>query len=253
MPQAFFRFYAELNDFLPVEQRQTTIPYTFQGSPTVKDAIEALGVPHVEVELILVNGESVDFGHHLQDGDRVSVYPVWESLDIGPVVRLRERPLRQVAFVADVHLGKLARLLRLLGFDTVHANHYSDEELVAISAHEHRILLTRDRELLKRSAITHGYWVRSTQPLEQAREVVERFDLRAAVRPFTRCVACNGLLAPVRKEDVLLQIPPRVARWREEFYRCQACGKVYWQGTHFPHLERCVASIVGAHREGEAT
>ncbi len=252
MPKAAFRFYAELNDFLPPERRQTSIPYEFSGSPSVKDAIEALGVPHVEVDLIVVNGQSVDFTYRLQEEDRVAVYPVWEGLDISPVVRLRERPLRRPAFVADVHLGKLARLLRLLGLDTVHSSGFSDEELVTIAAQERRILVTRDRQLLKRRAVLHGYWVRSVNPVAQAQEVVGRFDLHNQVQPFTRCLSCNGLLQAVDKGEVLHQVPPRVARWREEYYRCTSCGKLYWQGTHFPRLEASVAAILGPRRGNDA-
>ncbi|MGQ9734563.1 MAG: Mut7-C RNAse domain-containing protein [Candidatus Bipolaricaulia bacterium] len=244
MAIAHFRFYGELNDFLPLDKRQMTIPYEFQGAPSVKDAIEALGVPHVEVDLILVNGESVGFSHHLSAGERVAVYPVWESLDITSVTRLRGRPLRRTRFVADVHLGKLARLLRLLGFDTLHSNVLEDEELITIASREGRILLTRDRQLLKRTAVTHGYWIRSVQPIEQAREVVRRFDLAGQVRPFTRCLVCNGMLISVAKEEVLPRIPPKVANWREEYYRCTSCDRLYWRGSHYSKLGKTLAQIL---------
>ena len=259
--EASFRFYAELNDFFsPMEQqgperhvpfrretkpRSVKIPYRFHVSPTVKDAIEGLGVPHVEVDLILVNGVSVGFDHRLADGDRVSVYPVFESLDIGPVVRLREAPLRRTAFVVDVHLRRLARFLRLLGFDALHSNDFDDARLVEISATEGRILLTRDRQLLKHGRVTHGYWVRSTDPVEQAREVVGRFDLADSVRPFSRCPACNGCLEPVDKEVVAAEIPPKTARWLDEYFRCDVCGKLYWHGTHFKRLEDLIERILG--------
>ena len=243
--EATFRFYAELNDFLSLERRKVEIPYRFHVAPSVKDAIEALGVPHVEVDLILVNGASVGFDHRLRDRDRVSVYPVFESLDISPVVRLREAPLRRPVFVVDVHLRRLARFLRLLGFDALHSNDFEDPELVEISAGEGRILLTRDRQLLKHGRVTHGYWVRSTDPIEQAREVVRRFDLTDGVRPFSRCPACNGLLEPVDKEAVADEIPPKTARWLDEYVRCDGCGKLYWRGTHFERLERLVDRIVG--------
>jgi uncharacterized protein with PIN domain len=244
MSRAVFRFYGELNDFLPPKHRQCDIEYSFQNAPAVKDAIEALGVPHTEVDLIVVNGQSVGFSYRLRDGDRVAVYPVFESLDISPIVQLRERPLRRIAFIADVHLGKLARLLRLLGFDTLHSNSYEDSELAAIAAAEGRIVLTRDRELLKHNAVTHGYWLRSTHPIEQAREVVRRFNLEELIDPFRRCLVCNGLLAPVAKEEILSQIPPRIAVEHDEFFRCTSCQKLYWRGTHYPKLERYIAAIV---------
>lgn len=245
MSTAIFRFYGELNDFLPPKHRQCDIEYSFQNTPAVKDAIEALGVPHTEVDLIVVNGQSVGFSYRLCDGDRVAVYPVFESLDILPIVQLREKPLRQIAFVADVHLGKLARLLRLLGFDTLHSNGYDDHEVVALAASEGRIVLTRDRDLLKHNAVTHGYWLRSTDPVEQAREVVRRFNLETLIDPFRRCLVCNGLLAPVDKAEILARIPPRIAVEHNEFFCCTSCQKLYWRGTHYPKLERHIAAIVG--------
>ncbi len=245
MSRAVFRFYGELNDFLPPKHRQCDIEYNFQNTPAIKDAIEALGVPHTEVDLIVVNGQSVGFSYRLCDGDRVAVYPVFESLDISPIVQLREKPLRRIAFIADVHLGKLARLLRLLGFDTLHSNSYEDSELAAIAAAEGRIVLTRDRELLKHNAVTHGYWLRSTHPIEQAREVVRRFNLESLIDPFRRCLVCNGLLEPIAKGEILSQIPPRIAVEHDEFFRCTSCQKLYWRGTHYPKLERHIAAILG--------
>lgn len=244
MAQASFRFYAELNDFLPPELRQVSFPYSFKGCPTVKDAIEALGIPHVEVELIVVNGESVGFGHNLRDGDRVAVYPIFETMDISPLVRVRQEPLRQIRFIADAHLGKLARLLRLLGFDTLHSSTFQDEELVRLTR-EGRILLTRDRQLLKHGQVTHGYWVRSTDPLLQAQEVVRRFDLGALAKPFSRCLTCNGLLGPMAREEALPLVPPRVREWCTEFLRCQDCGRIFWPGTHYPKLLTRVHQILG--------
>lgn len=245
MSTAIFRFYGELNDFLPPKHRQSDIEYSFQNTPAIKDAIEALGVPHTEVDLIVVNEQSVSFSYRLRDGDRVAVYPVFEGLDISPIVQLREKPLRRIAFIADVHLGKLARLLRLLGFDTLHSNAYHDSELVAIAASEGRIVLTRDRDLLKHNAVTHGYWLRSTDPVEQAREVVRRFNLETLIDPFRRCLVCNGLLEPVEKKEILARIPPRIAVEHNEFFRCTDCQKLYWRGTHYPKLEKHIAAIMG--------
>lgn len=244
MGRAEFRFYAELNDFLPPHLRGRSFAYEFQGQPTVKDAIEALGVPHVEVELIIVNGESVDFSHRLNDGDRVAVYPMFESLDVTEILRIRRAPLRHVAFACDVHLGKLARLLRLLGFDTVHSPGITDAELVELSQRG-RIILTRDRQLLKHGGVTHGYWVRSTVPLEQAQEVVRRFDLRDQIAPFTRCLACNGVLQRLPKEEALPRVPPKVREWCEEFLICSGCGRIFWPGTHYPRLASWVEILRG--------
>lgn len=233
---AEFRFYEELNDFLPPERRKQTVVYRFDGHPGIKDPIEALGVPHVEVDLIVVNGESVGFGYPLQDGDRVAVYPVFESLDVSPVVKLREKPLRKIAFVVDVNLGRLARLLRLLGFDALFSNSYADDEIVAIAEAQGRVVLTRDRRLLHAKAVTHGYWVRSVWPRRQVDEVVRRFDLAGLIRPFSRCADCNGLIAPVAKAAVEDRLEPKTKKYYEKFYRCADCGKVYWEGSHVERL-----------------
>lgn len=241
---ATFRFYAELNDFLAPEQDGRDLEYAFRGNPSVKDAIEAQGVPHAEVEAIVVNGESVDFSYRLRDGDRVAVYPVFESFDVGPILRLRETPLRRNAFVVDVNLGKLARWLRLLGFDTLYRNDYRDAEIARISAEEGRIVLTRDRRLLHHKAVTHGYWVRSVDPEAQVAEVVRRFQLESSIRPFHRCLACNGLIHGVAKSEVLAQLEPKTRRYYDEFYRCDDCGKVYWKGPHFTRLEDTVARLL---------
>ena len=241
---ATVRFYAELNDFLPPERRFRESQVTFIVWPTVKDAVESLGVPHVEIDLILVNGRSVGFDHRIHPGDRISVYPVFESLDISPLTHLRPKPLRTTAFVTDVHLRKLTRLLRLLGFDTAWRSDAEDASLAQISRDQGRILLTRDRQLLKRNLVTHGAWIRATDPLDQAREVVRRFDLRGQAAAFTRCPQCNGLLNEVSKKDVLERIPPRTATWLDDYTECAQCGKLYWRGTHAERLDRLVRRIL---------
>jgi uncharacterized protein len=241
---AFFRFYEELNDFIPQEKRKTRFAYGFDRNPSVKDAIEAIGVPHTEVDLVIVNRNSVDFGYHLADGDDIAVYPVFESLNISPLVRLREKPLRCPAFICDVHLGKLARFLRLLGFDTLYQNDYSDEQIVDISLLEKRCILTRDRGILKRKAVTHGYCVRSTAPEEQVSEVLGRFDLRAQARPFSLCVECNGTISSAAKPSVLHELAEKTGKCYDEFYKCNSCNRVYWQGSHFTSLKKTVQSLL---------
>ncbi len=243
MPQAKFRFYAELNDFLAPERRMTDVPYPFTVSPAVRDIIEALGVPHTEVDLILVNGKSVDFTYLVQDGDRISVYPVFESLDIAPVTRVRARPLREPRFILDVHLGRLAAYLRMLGFDALYRNNYTDAELARVASEEERILLTRDLGLLKRGAVTRGHAVRATHPREQLTDVVRRFDLAGTAVPFTRCLACNGKLEPAKKETITDQLPGRVRARHTDFRRCTACGRIFWKGTHFERMRKLVEAV----------
>lgn len=239
------RFYAELNDLLPAAARQRDIEVASLAPRSVKDLVESLGVPHTEVDVILVNGESVGFEHSVAPGDRVSVYPVFEALDVTPLVRLRPRPLRETRFVVDGHLGKLAAYLRLLGFDVRYAPDADDAALAEISRGERRILLTRDRGLLKRSAVTHGYAVRSTVPEKQLEEVVQRFDLAGSAAPFTRCLKCGGALERVPKESVASRLPPRVREAHEEIFGCPTCDKLYWKGTHFDRMRGLVERALG--------
>jgi uncharacterized protein len=237
------RFYAELNDFLSPERRARPIALEVAPGTTVKDLAESLGVPHTEIDVILVNGESVSFRHQVADGDRVSVYPVFEAIDVSPIVRLRPEPLREPQFVLDVHLGRLARTLRLLGFDALWRNDITDEDLAAISTEQKRILLTRDRGVLKRARVTRGYFVRATDRRCQVVEVLRRFDLFGAIAPFGRCLECNGLLEAVAKEEVENRLPPRTRRDYHDFRRCPDCRRVYWQGSHFDRLADLVEDI----------
>ena len=240
MPTAHFRFYAELNDHLPPERRMRSLEHEFQAGASVKDRIEALGVPHTEVDLILANGDTVDFSYLVQPGDRISVYPMFESIDITPVLRVRPQPLRHPRFVLDTHLGRLAKYLRMLGFDTVYRNDCSDAELARIEREESRILLTRDRGLLKRSAVTRGYYVRETAPRRQATEVVSRFDLANLIDPFRLCLCCGAALIPVSKDAIRDRLEPATSQHYQEFRQCLACGRIYWQGSHYRRMQRLI-------------
>jgi uncharacterized protein len=241
--RAHLRFYAELNDFLPADRRSADLEREFDVSPSVKDMIEAAGVPHTEIDLVVVNGESVDFSYRVQDGDHISVYPVFESFDIEDVVRVRPSPLRETRFVVDVNLGGLARYLRLLGFDSEYGNDLADEELVEISRRERRILLTRDVDLLKRKALTHGYFVRATDVQGQAVEVVKRLDLFQKIRPFVRCMSCNAELLPVPKEQIEDRLEERTRLLYNEFRICPGCDRLYWHGSHHAKLMRFIEMV----------
>lgn len=240
------RAYAELGDFLPLHERGSTIRRPFRPHQTVKDVVEAAGIPHTEVDLIVVGGDPVPFDHRPAPGDRLAVYPVFETLDIGPVARLRPAPLRDPRFVVDVHLGRLARLLRLVGLDARWANDLADDELVVISRAEHRIVLTRDRGLLKRRLVTHGLFVRSDRPPDQVVDVLRRLDLGDRLAPFTRCLACGDVLVPVPKAEVLDRLEPLTRQHYDEFHRCAGCGRVYWRGSHHARLADAVDAIRAA-------
>ena len=242
--QATFRFYEELNDFLPAERRKVSFDVGFAGTPSVKDTIEAIGVPHTEVDVIMIDDESVGFGHLLRGGERVAVYPVFERFDVAPLTRLRPEPLREPRFVLDVHLGKLARYLRLLGFDTVYDRVYEDATIVGIAVDERRIILTRDKGLLKRRAVTHGYWLRNTDPRRQLVEVVDRLDLSRLVRVFSRCMVCNEVLESVEEADVRDRLPRGVRGRFGELARCPGCERVYWPGSHYDRMIDLVKDLL---------
>ena len=240
MKTLHIRFYEELNDFLPKQKRKTRFEINFTGSPPVKDLIESRGVPHTEIDMILVNGKSVKFDCKLKDGDDVSVYPVFESFDISGIQRLRSKPLRRPKFVLDVHFGTLARYMRMFGFDTKYENDYSDEQIIDISLNEKRAILTRDLGILKQTRVTHGYWVRNTKPVKQVEEIIERFDLKNEITEFSRCITCNSILKPVEKEKVADRVPPKVYNYQTEFYLCKECNKVYWKGSHYVNMNLMV-------------
>ena len=249
MCKVLIRFYEELNDFLPRKVRKTDIEHACDRKRSVKDLIESFGVPHTEVDLILVNGCSVDFRYVIADGDRISVYPVFESLDIQNVTRLRPQPLRQSKFVCDVHLRKLARRLRLLGLDTRFDAAASGAKLIDISNAEGRILLTCDRRLLMRNDLSRGICVHERRPDKQVTEVLDRLDLRGECRPFTRCTLCNGVVKEVRPDDEQFAslrdtVPEGVRAWCNQYYRCAGCGKVYWQGSHYEKLKKKIETLL---------
>ena len=241
---AFFRFHQELNDFLMPSQKQTSVAYAFSGHPSIKDTIEAIGIPHTEVDLILIDGRSVDFTFQMQGGESIAVYPVFEPLDISDLVHLRDKPLRSTKFIVDVNLGKLAQKLRLLGFDSLYKNDLLDKEIVDISLQQRRIILTRDKGILKNSAVTHGYWVRSDNPQKQITEVVKYFQLKHNFKPFTRCSTCNGLLQKVTKMQLQDSLPADTLQDYELFMACKGCGKLYWQGCHYDRICEWIKNLI---------
>ena len=230
-------------DFLAPYRRQKQFTMELRDSHSVKHVVESTGIPHTEVELILVNGVSVDFSHIVGHGDRISVYPVFESLDVSPLIRLRPEPLRKTSFLLDVNLGGLTPILRLLGFDALFPGHMDDADLAEMACAEKRILLTMDRALLKRKIVIHGCLIRSQHPEEQAREVLNRLDLFGSIRPFSRCIRCNGLLESIDREKILERLEPLTRKYYTEFRICSSCEHIYWKGSHFSSLEGLIARL----------
>jgi len=233
---ATVRLYGSLNDFVPAVRRQSTLVCGFTPSPSVKDFVEALGVPHPEIDLLIVDGASVNFSYRVRDGDRVAVYPMIRTFDLGDLVRLRPPPQLEPRFVADVHLGRVAAYLRLAGFDVAYRNDYTDEELVAISASEDRVLLTRDVGALKHAIVRRAHFVRETRPARQLVEVLRHFDLVGLALPFTRCLRCSSRLHAMAKDRIQNLLPARTREHYQEFSRCPTCSRIYWQGSHYSRM-----------------
>ncbi len=231
MARVSMRFYGPLNDFLALQLRGRSFEQTLTRQTSVKDLIEAVGVPHPEVGGIVVDGERVDFGHRVREGERIAVYPPLRRIAITAAPR---DPIR---FVLDGHLGTLARYLRMAGFDTQYRNDVGDAELARISAETGRVLLTRDRGLLKRRIVVYGYWLRAHDPQDQLAEVAERFALADHARPLSRCPRCNGVLRGVDKAAIAHRLAPLTRRYYDEFRICPDCDQLYWRGSHVAGIE----------------
>ncbi len=231
MKRAYFIFLRDLDYFLPLGKRKAAVECTFRGNQSVKHLIESLGVPHTEVGKILANGRLISLNHITRDGDQIEVHPPAPGCPLEP------------RFLLDNHLGKLAAYMRMLGFDCLYHNTYEDDELADLVHQEERILLSRDRRLLMRKVVVHGYCPRSLEPGEQLVEVVRRFDLAGKITPFRRCLRCNHPLEPVSKQAVLHRLEPLTKKYFDEFHLCPACNQVYWKGSHYERMQKLITGL----------
>ncbi|RAY11058.1 hypothetical protein DPM19_32670 [Actinomadura craniellae] len=222
------RLAPELTLFLPARDRNGPVRVDADGTSSLGHVVEALGVPLPEVGRLVVDGTEVTAGHRPAAAEIVHVHAV---------TRPQPAPPR---FLLDVHLGTLARRMRLVGLDTAYHNDMDDPELVVQANTERRVLLTQDRGLLRRRALWFGAYVRGSRPDDQFADVLDRFAPPLA--PRTRCTACNGLLDPVAKADVAHLVPEGTRRTQDEFARCRDCDQVYWPGAHSEHLESIIAA-----------
>ena len=244
--QADFHFWGRLSKLVAGAADATGIAYRFRGSPAVKDSIEALGLPHTEVDIILVAGRAVGFDYPLQADDRVEVFPFRGEVTQGGDVHLSPPLPDKPIFILDVHLGKLTRRLRMLGFDCRYRNDYSDTQIIELAQAEDLIILTRDRGLLKHARVQQGYLIDSDQVDEQVLEVLDRYQLGKKIHPLYRCPCCNGLLKSVTKEEIIHRLLPKTAQYYQNFRQCRSCRQVYWQGSHYLKIERWIRELVAA-------
>ena len=231
MSTAVFRFHGRLNDFLPRDQRGQSVHVEFRGRQSIKHLAESLGAPHPEIGRVQVNGWGGNVSDITQDGDHVEIHPIENGCPIEP------------RFILDCHLGRLAAHLRMLGFDCVYQNDFDDPTMTDIAVQEERILLTRDRRLLMRRVIQHGYCLRSLDTFEQLTEVLERFKLIEVIQPFHRCIRCNHPLEPVEKDLIIERLEPLTKLYFEDFHICPACKQIYWRGSHYEKMQEMIGKI----------
>ena len=244
MSEAMLRFYEELNDFLPLNRRKTDFQVHFNGSRSIEDMIKALGVPPTEIDLILVNGKSVEFAYQLMDGDQVSVYPVFESLNIKTISRLRKKPLRRTKFIVDANLGDMAKYMRGLGLDVCFDPSLSDREVIRVSEDENRIILSKHRDLLKFRGVTHGILICPGAIGEQIKKIIDYLDLRDSIKPFSRCLVCNNTKRNVPKEGNTDRISPKSKAFCDQYAYCKSCNKSYLRETDLTKMKKVIDQVL---------
>jgi uncharacterized protein len=234
-------FHGDLNAFLGSKADDVVIERQLAEKTSIKDIIESCGVPHPEVDLILVDEQTVGFDHTLANDAEVEVFPVENRGTDHTEKRLQTIGITR--FVADGHLGGLTRNLRLLGFDVAYRQSADDRQLLQVMVRENRALLTRDRRLLMHAIVQHGYCPRSQNADEQTIEIVRRFDLSELIVPFTRCLRCNAPLEAAAKADVIDKLEPLTKIYYDQFRCCPGCKQIYWSGSHFPKLQKRIEEI----------
>ncbi len=228
-------FHGYLNKLLPRERRNSALRGELKDDRSIKDLIEAMGIPHTEVGRILVDGSPSTISAQLRGGEEIQVYPAF--IDIGSPLEEVTPPPMPRRFILDVHLGTLAKYMRAMGIDTLYENCYSDEEIVETALREERTILTRDRGILKRRRVEYGYLIKSNSSREQLMEVFINFDLLPSVQPFSRCLRCNGPLRKVEKRDIAHELDPLTEKFYNEFFRCISCSSLYWRGGHWERMK----------------
>jgi uncharacterized protein with PIN domain len=240
---AYLHFHDELVSMLTSKPTNGTIVYPVNRKASIKDVIESLGPPHTEIYKIHINDTEVDFTYILNKKDVVEIYPAKKPVDVTQKTILRPMPLTKIKFITDVNVGKLARLMRLIGFDTTYNRAWDDTEIAEQSLATGRIVLSRDKNCLKRTKIIYGKWIRNNSPKEQLRTVIEEYGLWPAIKPFTRCILCNVPLRSVQKETIITYLQPLTKKYYNKFSQCPNCLQIYWEGTHYEEMKKFLENI----------
>lgn len=239
-------FNQDLRPFLKTNQSQITYPLTRRAN--IKDILEALGIPHTEVGKIILHNRApakkeLTFSYLPQPGDRLEVLAHVPPLDPTQPTLLIPKALGEIRFIVDVNVGKLSRLLRLLGLDTQFHWQQNDQEIAQLACKEKRIVLTKDLGLLKRNQIQWGHFVRASQPRDQLLEVLNFYGLKPPFKLFSRCLACNTPLKKIPKTIILNRLQPKTELYFHKFKYCPRCAKIFWPGSHQERMSRMLKDL----------
>lgn len=236
-------FHGNLADLLKKDFRQGMVQYSLNRRASVKDIIESLGVPHTEVGKILVDGSETDFDYLPGGEEDIHIYPMTGGVVASLPSLLWQERWNFDRFMVDVNVLKLARNLRMAGIDTTIVPDLDLIDIGVSATEQARVLLTRNRQLLKCSTVMYGQLLRFEDHLTQLREVVDRFRLKSQLQPFSRCLTCNGLLEPIAKESIEHLLQPLTKRYYTIFKRCDHCLAIYWHGSHMQHMQAILDEI----------
>jgi uncharacterized protein len=234
------KFYGNLNLFLRGNLRNRPVEFQLDSRRSIKNLIESLGIPHTEVAIIQANGSKIDFDYIVKDSDSITVSPFGFHGENG---KISANKPQSIGFVADTHLGKLTKYLRMLGFDCKYRENISDKEIIDVSIAETRIALTRDKGILMNKQVQFGCFLYSQNSKKQLMEVIERYDLIPHANPFSRCMECNGTMAKADKSEIIDRLPKDTRSYFQTFYKCLDCDKIYWKGSHYDKMSEWIKEI----------
>ena len=238
----------DLQQLLKREFRgQDKIAHELKRRASAKDVVESFGIPHTEIGVMRANGREISFSHIVENSETIEISPLYAPIDVLTASLLRPQPLQNITFAVDDNVGKLASLLRMAGLDTYYVNTISDRELVKIAHHEGRILLSKDKDLLKRKMIVFGRLVRAITPKKQLAEIIQLYGLREQLQPFSRCLKCNDLLQPIEKQEIIDRLEPLTIKYYDSFHTCRSCGNIYWPGSHRERMLTMLSGFSSCH------
>ncbi len=242
----FLILHGDLVDLLPKNRRHRTIRLILDRRASIKDIIESQTIPHTEIGRMEMEGRQLSFRHIGENGERIHLHPFSRHTPLTTATVLRPEPLENIAFMCDSTVSRLGRHMRMAGLDTANAPEASLVEVGSQASAAGRILVSRNRDLLKCRTVNFGQLIRSVHHRLQLREVFVRFRPENLIAPFSRCLVCNSTLVAVDKEEILHLLEPLTRKYYHSFKKCSACNKIYWHGSHIVRMEQLLRSTLAA-------